>query len=387
MYAGRPQNLWGSGGLDILKPQMKKEADMNNNFCIRVILAALLLAGFQFNPARAAESVTVTDAMGRKVTVRQPVERLAFSATCLGEALLILGLWDRVKARGHMIHPDPNLYPGIDNIPAIAVNKPGPYNINYETLLALDMDALVTINVPFKGFKRIDSKIKSRFPVVTLEMFTPKSYEWNFTILGQIFDTAEKAQAYIDWAREIIQGISRRTAKLEPKQKIRYFMKWSFGNAEDFTTISDRFNGMPDLNRILGAINVAGEIPRIWGGPVDPEWLMQQKIDVIVCQDRIHKGYGIAMDTPAIVIKHRKKVMALPVFAASEAVARGRVYMISPQYMFAPGFVVYLAYLAKWFHPDLFMDLDPDAVHQTYLTRFIGAPPEMARKAVFVYPR
>ena len=355
---------------------------MKYHLSIFMVLSVVLLTGLQPRPALAA-SVTVTDAMGRRVTVRQPVERLAFSGTCLGEAMLILDLWDRVKARGHMIHP--GCYPNIDKVPAIAVDSPGPYNINYEKLLELDVDALVTIKVPFKGFKRMSDKLKSRFPILVLEMFGPKTYEFNFAVMGRIFGMEEKAKEYTDWAGEIIQNISLRTAKLTPDRKTRYFMKWRFGCVEDVTTISDGFTGIADLNRIIGGINVAAKVPRMWGA-VDPEWLMQQHIDVIVCQDRVHKGYGIAVD-PAVLAGYRKEVMALPVFAASDAASNDRVHMISPQYMFAPGFVVYLAYLAKWFHPDLFKDLDPDAVHREYLTRFIGVPSEMARKALFVYPR
>jgi iron complex transport system substrate-binding protein len=42
--------------------------------------------------------------------------------------------------------------------------------------------------------------------------------------------------------------------------------------------------------------------------------------------------------------------------------------------------------MAKWFHPDLFKDLDPQSIHQEYLTRFQGLDYDLSKQGVFVYP-
>ncbi len=42
--------------------------------------------------------------------------------------------------------------------------------------------------------------------------------------------------------------------------------------------------------------------------------------------------------------------------------------------------------MAKWFYPDLFEDLDPQAIHQEYLTRFQGLDYDLDEYGVFVYP-
>jgi len=43
-------------------------------------------------------------------------------------------------------------------------------------------------------------------------------------------------------------------------------------------------------------------------------------------------------------------------------------------------------YWAKWFHPDLFKDLDPRAIHQEYLTEFQGLDIDLDKQGVFTYP-
>jgi iron complex transport system substrate-binding protein len=47
---------------------------------------------------------------------------------------------------------------------------------------------------------------------------------------------------------------------------------------------------------------------------------------------------------------------------------------------------VTIAYMAKWFYPELFEDLDPQAIHQEYLTEIQGMDYDLKKRGVFVYP-
>jgi len=73
------------------------------------------------------------------------------------------------------------------------------------------------------------------------------------------------------------------------------------------------------------------------------------------------------------------------------AVKEGHVYVISGYITtWGPsagcrGFLS-IAYMAKWFHPDLFADMDPETIHQEYLTEFQGLDIDLNEKGVFVYP-
>ena len=42
--------------------------------------------------------------------------------------------------------------------------------------------------------------------------------------------------------------------------------------------------------------------------------------------------------------------------------------------------------MAKWFHPELFEDLDPQAIHQEFLTEFQRLDYDLDERGVFVYP-
>ncbi|MCG8550485.1 MAG: ABC transporter substrate-binding protein [Desulfobacterales bacterium] len=330
---------------------------------------------------------TITDALSRKVTIEKPVERIAFSGTCIGEALIIAGVWDKVAGRGYMTDPDKILYPGIVEIPVFATDIPGPYNVNYEKMLELNIDLLFTVNTTSPGFEEMNNKIKSRVKIVVLDMFLPETVKSNFEILSAIFDQKQGSKAYIDWYEHIVRDISSKTSGLSAEQKKRFFLNWSFGHVKEFSTMSDKFPGMKATNTLVGGINIAADLGSAWGGAIDPEWLMQQEIDAIICQGSLPNIYGAAVDDPAGLITFRKQIMALPAFASSKAVRNNSVYMISPKFMFSPGLPVYLAYLAKWLHPELFPGLNPQVLHQEYLNRFLHGNFDLSKHGVFVYPK
>ncbi|SDU29334.1 MULTISPECIES: ABC transporter substrate-binding protein [Desulfobacula] len=330
--------------------------------------------------------ITIIDAMGREVTIKQPVNRIAFSGTCIAEALRLIGVWNKVVGRGYMVIPDKHLYPDIEKLTVIAMEPPGPYNINCEKLLELDVDLLITMSFSFEGFKGMNDKIKSRTKVIALDMFQPDTIKKNFEILGKIFNEEKKSMDYLNWSENVMNKIVNKTSKLSLAQRKKYFFKWSFGGFDEIRTLSDKFSGMTKVNEILGGINIAADLNRAWGGILDPEWLIQQDLDIIICQDTILNGYGIGVDNNEVIRSYRKKVMGLSVLASSKAVKNKKVYMISPQFMHSSGFVIYFAYLAKWFHPDLFHDFDPESIHQEYLTRFMDVDYNLKKHGVFVYP-
>jgi iron complex transport system substrate-binding protein len=70
-----------------------------------------------------------------------------------------------------------------------------------------------------------------------------------------------------------------------------------------------------------------------------------------------------------------------------DAVENGKVYVLTYDITYHPGMIVALAYLFKWFHPELAKDLDPQAIHQEYLDEFHATLGwNVYEHGVFVYP-
>ena len=80
------------------------------------------------------------------------------------------------------------------------------------------------------------------------------------------------------------------------------------------------------------------------------------------------------------------KIVELPGFSELTAVKNNRIHLINGDLFYGPVLPVSLVYIAKWFHPELFAELDPEAIHQEYIDGFSGIDYDVTERGVFVYP-
>ena len=99
---------------------------------------------------------------------------------------------------------------------------------------------------------------------------------------------------------------------------------------------------------------------------------MAQNPDLIVRAVGGAGGGGYEGDSPKPLEDARQSIMNRPGFARLAAVRAGRVYVIHRDIWLGPACYVSVAYLAKYFHPQAFADMDPRAIHLEYLRRFHG---------------
>ena len=75
-----------------------------------------------------------------------------------------------------------------------------------------------------------------------------------------------------------------------------------------------------------------------------------------------------------------------PELADISAMEGGRVRVVASDIRCGVQQVVSTAYFAKWFHPDIFEDMDPQMIQQEYLERFQRIDFNVSEHGVFVYP-
>jgi iron complex transport system substrate-binding protein len=77
----------------------------------------------------------------------------------------------------------------------------------------------------------------------------------------------------------------------------------------------------------------------------------------------------------------RNDIMNRPGWDHIDAVRDGRVYIISTDTRsIHPS--VWHSYVARWFHPELFEDVDPEAIHREWIETFLG----VEYRGVYAYP-
>ena len=103
---------------------------------------------------------------------------------------------------------------------------------------------------------------------------------------------------------------------------------------------------------------------------VTPEWVLVKNPQVIIKAAAITNAYAVTGSGALQEI--RKDIMARPAWDNMRAVQEGKVFVMESSIWTGPRAVIGISYMAKWFHPRMFRDLDPEALHREYLERFQG---------------
>jgi len=329
----------------------------------------------------------LTDSRGRRVEISYPVRRIALNHLSISEALKILGCWDRVVARDHHT-TDSLVFDNLSDIPVVTLQSGGPYSLNYEKVLETAPDLFLCADITMGGFEEMAAKLSPGIPVFMVEVNRISTLEENMIRLGQVLGKEKKAREFTQWHLDLVRRLTDKTGALPEEHKQKYLFKTGWGQYDEIMTFTDAFEGIKERNRIIGGINVAADIRSTggWVQSVNPEWLAVQDIDVIVCGEPVRNGYGAHISDASIIADQRRNFMSLPYVATTRAARTGRVHMISGEFFGTARTTVANAYLAKWLHPELFKDLDPQAIFQEYLHRFLKTDINLANTGVFAYP-
>ena len=316
---------------------------------------------------------------GRIVTVKKPVQRIVVGWRGILEQLQTVKLEkDRVVGVGSWCQKGAYkiFFPEYQDKPVVSSSDP-------ESILKLDPD-LVLLMVGRRG----DSTQKV-LEAAGITVFRAHGGVWGGDAgkeaikFGYILDKQDKADEFRNWYESIMNLIKERVEKIpeEDKPKV-YFEAW-----KPYST------GGIDENNIerAGGKDLFG-LPGEQGSSIDPEAVVDRNPNVIVrTAGPDVSGYQQDTGDTTKLKEMREEIMSRPELQNVKAVKEGRVYIIStyltnwgPQ-AGCRGFL-HIVYQAKWFHPDLFEDLDPKAIHQEYLTRFQELDIDLDKQGVFVYP-
>lgn len=131
-----------------------------------------------------------------------------------------------------------------------------------------------------------------------------------------------------------------------------------------------------NLTVAAGGINIAADQPVDYP-TVDPEWVVERDPDII---------FSYATNTADENLTDKMKeihdeIISWPELVDVKAVKNDQVYILGNPVAWGISSVVGDLYLAKWFHPDLFEDIDPEAVHREFLLKFFGE--QLTEKSVY----
>ncbi|RCK40739.1 MULTISPECIES: ABC transporter substrate-binding protein [Thalassospira] len=352
-----------------------------------IAAVALMVAG----TVHAAETVTITDVAGREVSVKVPAKKLI-----LGEGRLIYGLatldtdapFKRVVGwRDDLKKADPQgygiyaaKYPEIDSLPTFGGIKDGTFDV--EQAISLKPDVIV-MNLEAKGATddaSLDKKLAAvGIPLVYIDFRESpmKNTETSMRILGQLTGLETRAEEFIKFRADHIKLVTDRLAKANPKIP-DVFIERAAGYSDEccMSFGNENFGKMVEL---AGGKNIAADIIPGTFGTINPEQVVASNPDQFVGTGGDWEAYAPGMGWvpvgPGADMKEAKrKLIGLterPAFRDIKATKNNNIHIVWHQFYNSPYQFVVIEQMAKWFHPDLFADIEPEASFRELHERFL----------------
>ena len=324
------------------------------------------------------KELTIVDTADRIVTVNKPVEHTAVFNSNIAESMRALDAKDKIAGIAKPVDEMQVYFPEISKLPTV-----GDWMTpDIEAMLSLDGGPpdVVFAYVSWPTPDLLEDKLAGTdVTVIRLEFYKAEILTEEMELLGYIFGQREEADEYISFHDEYVDIIKERVAEIPEDDKPTVYLEIS-----DYKAVTGDAGGH-QLCVMPGGINVFADLGGGGYVTIDPEDVIAADPDVILRQTYVDSGYD--EDDPTEIIALRDSILNRMVLSEVTAVTNGDVFVISNEFAFGPDSVASLACIAKWFHPDLFEDLDPHAIHQEYLTEFQGLDYDLDEHGVFVYPQ
>ena len=309
-----------------------------------------------------SEAATIVDSTGKSVDVPLTVMRIVSITSPASEIICALGVGDRIVGRSsYSIYP-----PSIVDVPVVAESS---YTPNIELILELDPDLVIADTILSDNYReRIED---AGIPVIVESSSDPATAISVVNNLGIILGEEGRADEIIGFIEQYQKIVEERTDDLEEEDKPEVFLEWS----QPYHTASSETPFQSHITA-AGGINIAGEESAQYP-TVSPEWIAEKDPDIIV-----RCVFATEDLTEEMLKDARDEILSRPGLSSVKAVEDDQVYILGGPMISAVRSVVGELYLATWFHPDLFEDVDPDEVHEELVQKFYG----LELEGVYVYP-
>ncbi len=341
-----------------------------------------------------AEALTFTDIAGREVTLPEMPERII-----LGEGRMMYGIsavtdgnpFEKIVGwNSDLIQYDPDGFRKFQGAfpedTARMIDFGNPYAGDFSIEAVLEADADLVLLESGSLFKAEETGLMDKLGEAGVQVafidFRRNATENvvpSLLMLGRILGEEKSAAEFIDFyiaqMRKVTNIVDTIPAEERPMVVVENaagwqpdFCCWSFGpyNYGRFVELAGGTNYASTLaNAYSVTLNLEGVIT------ADPAHIVATGANWAESKPEVGSVLlGYEADD-AINTKRIDDLAARPGFADLDAVKEGNYHVIFHQFYNSPYHFVAVQQLAKWFHPDDFEDLDPQATFEELHARFL----------------
>lgn len=364
---------------------------------LRMLVAITAVAtSLTASGAVAADMITVTDLAGRSVEVKHGVERVILGE---GRMMYSVGILDKeapfqriIGWKDDLIKYDPDAFrkyqEKFEQETAGIKNFGSPYagDFSVENAIAMNTD-LVILNMGnlFEAQETgvLEKLEKAGIPVIFIDFrIRPlQNTVPSFLLLGRVFAKEEQAQEFVDFYMQQIRRITNVVSGYELDERPLVFLENAAGyRGAEFCC--NTFGGA-NYGKFIdeaGGINFGTKLFPGFSSDVSFESVIGADPDIIVgtganWAEAKPEVLSVLLGYEATEEAVQERIIGLTKrsgWDSLKAVQDKRFYSIYHQFYNSPYHFIALQVLAKWFHPDDFEDLDPEATFKEVHERFLA---------------
>ncbi|THU05518.1 ABC transporter substrate-binding protein [Lampropedia puyangensis] len=341
-------------------------------------------------PHGQANTITVTDVLGRQVRIPLPVRRMILeeSRQLYTVALLTPEPAAHIVGWGaDLQQADPDTYrqylaqfPQIADIPVLGSFSAATFNI--EKAIALQPD-VVFLNLETERLAKDSAQVQALerlgIAVVYVDFRHNPARNTNLSIglFGQILQQTERANAFIALRNTTLARVQERL-NAQPHTTPTVFIERIAGLTQDccFSFGNENFGRYVEL---AGGRNLAREHIHGTFGQISTEQVLAFDPEVVLLTSGDWAAYNPAGDwipvgpnaSASKVQAALKKYPNKLAYQSSRAARNNRIYAVWHQFYNSPYDFIVVEQLAQWLHPQLFADFDAQAnfaqLHRDFL--------------------
>ena len=328
-------------------------------------------------------ALTITDTSGRTTTLTRPLNRIALFNSDAIRMMRSIGLEpDRVVGVAKYVLEDPVFYPEYQE----KANLGSVWSPDYEQTASVRPDAVfLYASVSETSCADIEKTLHAIDPAIhffRIDSFRPAVYADEVRTLGLLLGKEEEAREFLAFHEDVTGTVADVVDTIQDEDRVPVYL-------EDWNAYKSagKGSGYDEKVRLAGGRNIFDDNPVEYPA-VDPEAVISRNPEVIIkivgAGETAFGGYDD--DDLASFESVLRSIENRPVWDRIKAVRDGRVHLIHSKIIGGPDYFIGTAYLAKWFYPDHFADLDPRAIHQRYLDEFQRLDYDLDEHGTFVYP-
>lgn len=357
-------------------------------FNVRCLFASLML----FSGMLFAAPINVTDVAGRHVELNGPAKRIILAD---GRALLALNVlhpqdpleniiaWDnslKVKAPD-IVEAYSKKFPQASKIPMFENPYTSDFNVEQAVVMQPDLvifDVGILPKLQSTGVLKQLEKVGIPVLIIDFRQQPLVNTIPSMRLLGEVFSQQERAEAYIKFYQQRMDLMQKRIATLTPEQRPSVFIERSAGIRPDQCCNTFGKGSYGQFIEAAGGNNIGSQLFPEMGGEVSIEQIITANPDVYLMTGADwgrsqRKTQSVPLGYAADSASSQEKFDALlnrTGINVLSAVKNKRAMAIYHQFYDSPFNFIAVEAIAKFLHPDLFADIDPQAdiesVHQDY---------------------